>query len=197
MSTLFARLKSATEQDHQAIEAIIDPMKNFNSRAAYEAHLVKTWMLYQALEAELAAVDWSASGIDFDARRKTPLLEEDLRFLQVPPARLEPVPSSTHRTDPEFALGCLYVLEGATLGGQFISRHLAKLGIGPANGGRFFNSYGAKTGEMWKSFQTSASLHCTTEAQIEHAVQGAKATFGRFRDSMRKRELIPTSSYGS
>jgi heme oxygenase len=50
---------------------------------------------------------------------------------------------------------------------------------------------------MWKSFQTSASLHCTTEDQIERAVRGAKATFGRFRDSMLKRELAPASSYGS
>jgi hypothetical protein len=84
MSTLFARLKSATEQEHKDLEGIIDPMKNFSSLPAYKAHLVKTWILYQSLEAELAGLDWSAIGIDFDARRKTPLLEEDLRFLQVP-----------------------------------------------------------------------------------------------------------------
>jgi heme oxygenase len=197
MSTLFSRLKSATEQEHRDIEAIIDPMKNFCSLPAYKAHLIKTWMLYQSMEAELAGVDWSAIGIDFDARRKTPLLEEDLRFLQVPHASEASVHSLLHRADPEFAIGCLYVLEGATLGGQFISRHLAKLGIGPTSGGLFFNGYGAKTGEMWKSFQTSAALYCTTEDQIELAVTGAKATFGRFRDSMQKQELAPTSAYGS
>lgn len=197
MSTLFARLKSATEQEHKDLEDIIDPMKHFSSLPAYKAHLVKTWMLYQSLEAELAGLDWVSLGIDFDARRKTPLLEEDLRFLQVPFAGDAPPRSFTHRAEPEFSLGCLYVLEGATLGGQFISRHLATLGIGPTNGGRFFNAYGARTGEMWKSFQTSASLHCTTEDQIELAVKGAKATFGRFRDSMLKRELAPASSYGS
>jgi heme oxygenase len=66
------------------------------------------------------------------------------------------------RANLNFAVGCLYVLEGATLGGQFISRHLATLGIGPANGGLFFHGYGAKTGEMWKSFQTNATGFCVT-----------------------------------
>jgi heme oxygenase len=197
MSSLFERLKSSTEQEHNDIEAIIDPLKNFCSLPAYQAHLVKTWILYQSLEAELAAVDWSAIGIDFEARRKTPLLEEDLRFLHVAPVSHASVDSYAPQPDPAFALGCLYVLEGATLGGQFISRHLAKLGIGPANGGLFFNSYGAKTGEMWKAFQTSASRYCTTEGQIERAVKGAKATFGRFRDSMLKTEPTPTPAYGS
>ncbi len=87
-------------------------------------------------------------------------------------------------TNFDFALGCLYVLEGATLGGQVISRHLAKLGIGPENGGRFFNGYGARTGEMWKSFQTSATAYCVTHDQISEAVDGAKWTFERFRESM-------------
>jgi heme oxygenase len=197
MSTLFARLKSATEQEHKDIEAIIDPMKNFCSLPAYKAHLLKTLILYQCLEAELAGLEWSAIGIDFDARRKTPLLEEDLRFLQVPHPSDTSIRSYLHGAEPEFALGCLYVLEGATLGGQFISRHLAKLGIGPTSGGRFFNGYGAKTGEMWKAFQTSASLFCTTDEQIESAVKGAKETFGRFRESMLEKEVTPTSPYGS
>ena len=197
MSTLFDRLKSATEQEHKDIEAIIDPMKNFCSLAAYKAHLVKTWILYRSLEAELDVLDWSAIGIDFDARRKTPLLEEDLCVLEVPHLSDAAAHSSSRRADREFALGCLYVLEGATLGGQFISRHLARLGIGPTNGGLFFNGYGARTGEMWKSFQTSASLNCSTDEQIEQAVQGAKATFGRFRDSMLKSESSRTSSHGS
>ena len=40
-------------------------------------------------------------------------------------------------------LGCPYVLEGATLGGQVVGRHLREnLNLSPENGAAFFNSYG-------------------------------------------------------
>jgi heme oxygenase len=190
MSSLFARLKSGTEQQHREIETLIDPMKNFASLEAYKAHLLKTWTFYRTLEADLAALAWTTVGIDFVSRRKAPLLEEDMRFLGVPHSPTEERKQPLDRINLDFALGCLYVLEGATLGGQIISRHLAKLGIEPENGGRFFNGYGPKTGEMWKSFQTSATTYCVTDDQIGEAVAGAQSTFRKFRESMLREELI-------
>jgi heme oxygenase len=188
MSSLFERLKSGTEREHRELEALIDPMKNFCSLEAYKAHLLKTWKFYRSLEAELEGVDWPAVGIDFNHRRKTPLLDLDLLILAVPFIRAEHRKETLRQADPDFAIGCLYVVEGATLGGQVISRHLAKLGIGPENGGLFFNGYGAKTGEMWKSFRAGATNYCVTDDQIGHAVEGAKSTFDKFRESMLTRE---------
>jgi heme oxygenase len=184
MTTLFERLRASTRQQHRDIEAIIDPMKNFCSLDAYKIHMLKSWAFYLPLEADLGHLDWSAAGIDFAARRKTPLLEEDLRILGVPRPEPEESTRPLDRTNLHFALGCLYVLEGATLGGQLISRYLETLGIGPATGGLFFNGYGAKTGEMWESFQSSASQYCVTDDQIGEAVTGAKATFKSFSESM-------------
>jgi heme oxygenase len=184
MSSLFALLRSGTRQQHREIEAIIDPMKNFCSLEAYKAHVLKSWTFYCPLEAELGHLDWTAVGIDFASRRKAPLLEEDLRILGVPRPEPEESKQPLDRTSLDFAVGCLYVLEGATLGGQLISRHLATLGIGPATGGLFFNGYGAKTGEMWKSFQASATHYCVTDDQIDEAVTGAKSTFENFCNSM-------------
>jgi heme oxygenase len=189
MSTLFAHLKSGTEQQHREIEALIDPMKNFCSLDAYKAHVFKTWLFYHPLEANLDKIDWSAVGIDFASRRKTLLLERDLTALSVPYTALNAGDWTLKRANLDFAIGCLYVLEGATLGGQVISRHLAKLGIVPENGGLFFNGYGAKTGQMWKSFQSSATTYCVTEDQIAEAVNGAKWTFEQFRESMLREEL--------
>jgi heme oxygenase len=188
MTSLFERLKADTEEHHRELEALIDPMKNFCSVAAYKVHLSKTWAFYHPMELHLAALEWSAVGIDFASRRKTPLLEQDLHVLGIPFHEGEDAKRPLDRTDIHFALGCLYVLEGATLGGQVISRHLAKLGIGPENGGLFFNGYGAKTGEMWKSFKTSATSYCVTEDQMSEAINGAKETFGRFRESMVARQ---------
>ena len=184
MDSLFARLKSDTEQQHREIENLIDPMKNFVSLVAYKAHLLKSWRFYRSVEADLDSLDWSAVGIDFALRRKTPLLEHDLKVLGVFHSPAEHCKPMLERTTLDFALGCLYVLEGATLGGQIISRHLMKLGIGRENGGLFFSGYGAKTGEMWKSFQVSATHYCITENQIDDAVGGAKSTFAKFRESM-------------
>jgi heme oxygenase len=183
MPSLFERLKSGTEQQHREIEALIDPLKNFHSLEAYKAHVLRSWRFYLPLEDCLAAFDWSAAGIDFLPRRKAPLIEQDLRVLGIHQPRLENA-QPLARQNLDFALGCLYVLEGATLGGQIISRHLATLGIGPANGGLFFQGYGARTGEMWKSFQRSATSYCVSEDQIGEAVSGAKSTFERFSDSM-------------
>ena len=184
MSLLFARLKSGTERQHREIEALIDPIKNFCSLDAYKIHVLKTWSFYCPLEDDLALLDWARAGIDFASRLKTPLLEHDLRVLGVPHRRGGEGKVSLERTNLDFALGCLYVLEGATLGGQVISRQLAKLGIGPANGGCFFNGYGAKTAEMWKLFQTSATHYCIGDDQIDEAVKGAKWTFDKFRASI-------------
>jgi heme oxygenase (biliverdin-IX-beta and delta-forming) len=189
-SDLFARLKSGTAQQHRAIETLIEPMKNFRSLDAYKAHLWKTWVFYRPLEAALAGLDWAALGLDFEPRRKTPLLERDLRVLGVPHAEEADGHRSIDPTNLDFAVGCLYVLEGATLGGQIISRHLATLGIGPENGARFFNGYGPRTGEMWKSFQAHAMDYCVTEDQMGEAVRGAQLTFGQFRDSMLREEPI-------
>ena len=172
MASLFARLKSDTERQHREIEGLIDPMKNFASLVAYKAHLLKSWTFYRSMEADLASLDWSAVGIEYASRRKTQLLEHDLKVLGVPPNPAEHRKPMLERTTLDFAIGCLYVLEGATLGGQIISRHLAKLGIGPENGCLFFSGYGAKTGEMWKSFQVSATHYCITENQIAMLAQG-------------------------
>ena len=56
-------------------------------------------------------------------------------------------------TTEEEVYGCLYVIEGSTLGGQVISRSLREhLGIHPENGGAYFSGYGMLTGPRWKEF---------------------------------------------
>jgi heme oxygenase len=184
MSTLFAQLKSSTEREHREIEAIIDHSKNFQRLETYKGHLLKSWIFYRSMEEKLGFLQWSDIGLDFHSRRKLPLLEEDLRVLDVKLGLEEISQKAIEVPNLDFGIGCLYVSEGATLGGQIISRHLEELGIGPTNGGLFFHGYGAKTGEMWKSFRALASDHCSEENQIEQAIEGAKFTFEQFRRTM-------------
>jgi len=169
-------------------------MKNFSSLTAYKSHVFKSWRFYGSTEADLAALDWSAVGIDFAARRKLPLLERDLDALGIPRSQAPDDEGPSTQMDLDFAFGYMYVVEGATLGGQVISRHLAKLGIGPDNGGLFFNGYGSRTGEMWKSFQVSAANYCVTEDQVCQAVSGAKSAFLNFRRSLLREEKVTHGS---
>ena len=76
------------------------------------------------------------------------------------------------------ALGSMYVFEGATLGGQFITRHLAgRFGLPAA--GEYFNSYGDDVGRMWKAFRGVLLEHSSPEA--DPVIIGAAVdTFERF-----------------
>jgi heme oxygenase len=74
--------------------------------------------------------------------------------------------------------GCLYVLEGATLGGQIITRHLhASLGLTPETGAAFFAGYGARTGSRWKEFGTHLSAFALQSGSGDAIVASANSTF--------------------
>jgi heme oxygenase (biliverdin-IX-beta and delta-forming) len=78
------------------------------------------------------------------------------------------------------AFGCLYVMEGSTLGGKFISQVLRKcLGIEAASGAAFFNGYGAETGARWKAFQQSLLTFSEQAGQNATIIESANQTFNK------------------
>jgi heme oxygenase (biliverdin-IX-beta and delta-forming) len=91
-----------------------------------------------------------------EQREKKGLLEEDLEALGVVESTYLTLPRCSHLprlSQPEEVLGYLYVMEGATLGGQVITRLLQKqLPITTDHGGKFFFGYGKRTKEMWNNF---------------------------------------------
>ena len=140
---------------------------------------------YSLLEDHLGKVEplLNRHGFDFAPRRKLHLLEQDLETMLARGIRnavarpRQPAPPVLHSLSE--AVGCLYVIEGSTLGSRIISKHLAKnLGLGPKQGGSFFYGYGARTGLMWKHFKTFVS---DSDQQgllkREEAVSAAKTTF--------------------
>jgi heme oxygenase len=79
---------------------------------------------------------------------------------------------------PEQAVGVLYVLEGATLGGQFIQRHLqTTLGLTPSQGLSFFCSYGDGVGTMWQAYMQFAALAADTPEKQDAIATAAVETF--------------------
>ncbi|HEY0791774.1 MAG TPA: biliverdin-producing heme oxygenase, partial [Chthoniobacterales bacterium] len=119
---------------------------------------------------------------DLEQRWKTPLLAHDLSALGV---RLPDVPLSPYGNLPlesrAQALGVMYVLEGATLGGQIMARHVReRLHLDEANGASFLQGYGRLTGPRWQAFLTVARRLIGDHAEASEAVASAGRTFEAF-----------------
>lgn len=178
-ANVLARLKAETRADHDAIEAALNLAGGSLTRDRYRRVLRRFHGFYRPLEAGIWALGgWTARGLDPPERAKTPLLEADLRALgEGDPGRLPVCTDLPPHGTAAQAFGCLYVLEGATLGGQVISRHVREaLGVTPEAGGRFFHGYGDRTGAMWQAFRAALVAFAARETEDE-IVAAAAATF--------------------
>ena len=169
--SVLKELKEATWPYHERLEKNMNLLSPGFSRTDYLRLIKAFWGYYGPLEARIAGVaELKAWLPDLDRRTKLTLLESDLRALGIDAealARLpicREIPDCTH---PAAAFGCLYVLEGATLGGQVIIRHLHNaLNLDAHNGAAFFTGYGEATGAMWQTFRlqlTAAGLDKTMQ----------------------------------
>ena len=153
-------LKAATSSRHAALERKLPLLDANLSHATYRHFVQRLFGFYDPLEAQLRALPWwGAVGVDYALRHKTPRLRRDLQLLGDDEARIAALPRCTRLPpliDPAQLWGCLYVIEGATLGGQIIIKHLhAHLGLTAASGASFFDGYGTQTGARWKAFCAS------------------------------------------
>lgn len=173
---ILKQLRSETAQQHAAIEKQL-PLLNPNlTRNAYVQLVARFWGYYAPLEAQLEHVYPIA--FDGKERLKTPLLERDLQSLGQSQAAFLHCTSLPPLTDLPQVLGCLYVIEGATLGGQVISRQLqTTLGLTCDSGAAFFSGYGALTGIRWRAFCNFLTETAPPLGQDKTIIASANATF--------------------
>jgi heme oxygenase len=77
-------------------------------------------------------------------------------------------------------LGVMYVMEGSTLGGQLIGRHVDQvLGLVSGKGSAYFHGHGSLTGAMWKEFCGVLETEIS-ESDGDATVVAAKAMFHVF-----------------
>lgn len=116
---------------------------------------------------------------DLPQRKKLPLIDEDLSYL--PSANVELAAfetSSVKNPSIGYALGCMYVMEGSTLGGKVILKHVSKtLGIVPKQGGSYFAGYGEEIGHYWKTFLQTLQEYSINHDCDRDVITGAKDTF--------------------
>jgi heme oxygenase len=90
---------------------------------------------------------------------------------------------------PDFAsaealVGALYVIEGSTLGGQFIAQQLANsIQVYPGKGASFFHGHGADTGSRWNDFWTFAASVCLDDS-LDEVCAAAGRMFGEFESML-------------
>jgi heme oxygenase len=159
---LLQRIKIATAPAHERIEAAFDVQARARSLDSYRDLLGRLYGFHAVWEprAETAIDDAEF----FRSRRKAGLLRIDLGTLGVADSAIDGLalcePTVTMRTPAE-AWGAMYVVEGSTLGGAVIARHVERsLGLSAQTGCRYFRCYGRDARPMWIAFGTQFLSRC-------------------------------------
>jgi heme oxygenase len=146
--SLSVQLREVTRPAHEQMEKTLNLLRPRFGREEL-AHLLGRWYGFIAVWEPASFATFGPAMQDYlSARRKLPMLNDDLAKLAMDPAtlpRIDPTPLGW--TDPSRALGTLYVLEGSTLGGQVIVKKVREqFGIESA----YFSGYGHDTGARWQ-----------------------------------------------
>ena len=174
---LLDRLRERTRDLHAALEqqsAMAVLTRPDLTEAAYAALLARLYAFYAPLDAALARFS-AALGIPPVDRAGR--IARDLAALGAAVPEPPPEPPFGPSTDAE-ALGALYVVEGAALGGNVLAKHIGRtLGLTSEHGLAFFSSDGANAGPRWKAF---VGVLEASEASPDAVVDGAVRTFNAF-----------------
>jgi heme oxygenase len=146
------RLRLETAVDHVAVEAGMPLMAEDLDRDSYVRCLRQVHGLVAAWEEWSVRIspEWLQSLLE--SRQRRGLLERDLAWfgvVQLDTGR----PEMPKRMDDASLLGSMYVMEGSSLGGRLIARHVERvLGLSAGVGDAFFCGHNQRTGTLWKEF---------------------------------------------
>lgn len=117
------RLRQETEADHHNIEGAVPLMHQGLNTAEYVQCLQRIYGVVAAWEERAAEVapEWLQPALL--ARQRRPLLELDLTCFGVT-ERDDGRPTLPEMNNLPGLFGTMYVMEGSTLGGQFIARYV-------------------------------------------------------------------------
>jgi len=181
MSDLRERLKTTTAGLHRKLESDLNLTRSDLTHRDYLELLKRLAGYYEVVENRLRRI---AQGTRFEKllcnRFKMPYLVADLEYCSERQHASATYPLANNvpavRSLPA-ALGAMYVLEGATLGGQFLTRHLKQtLRLDELHGAVFFASYGSQVHVMWQAFCKVLAEPMEAEQESE-VIETAKETF--------------------
>ena len=174
-------LRAGTAELHIALEKRLPFFSDTLDTPAFERLMQAYYGFYQPLEQALLASGAVPDDFNLLPRLKADTLRADLRALgatadDLPLCEDLPVIDSSAAS-----LGVLYVLEGATLGGQILRREIAaRLNLDADNGAAFLDVYGAATGRRWREFIEYLSNRPMAASERAAVVSAAQTTFSCF-----------------
>jgi heme oxygenase len=180
---IHSSLRQRTRAFHEALECKLHVlMSDEISLDQYKTVQKKFYGFYKPVEERLGAVGgWDDPALQLQKRLKLPLLAGDLAFLAMDSGAIAGLPNCEclpRLGNVAEVLGCLYVLEGSTLGGRIITGHLKKvLSLDENRGCSFFNGYGDDTLRMWSLFLGILACHCEEHGDGEIVIDSACRTF--------------------
>ncbi|MBI1226715.1 MAG: hypothetical protein GC192_15885 [Bacteroidetes bacterium] len=185
--SIAAQLKSDTFELHQQTEAMMPSvalMDGSLSQAEYAQLISSLYRIHFKIEffLENALIKYPELAAFF--HKKLPWLKADLAEMGVEtPTVSSNIPVPPHG---EAALmGMIYVLEGATLGGQVILKGLKKNAALQHFNNRYYSGYEQLTGARWKSFLENLEATVPPKSAAK-AVEGAKFVFRLFQEYLPK-----------
>jgi heme oxygenase len=186
------KLRQETEADHHNVEGAVPLMHPGLNIAEYVQCLQRIHGVVAAWEerATEVAPEWLQPSLL--ARQRSPLLERDLKWFGVA-EKDDRRPTLPEMNNVPSLFGTMYVMEGSTLGGQLIARHVeAALHLSEGQGNSYFRGHGSQTGPLWKEFCEMLKLRIADE-QTDAVVVSAKAMFSTFGKWMQRKSAVDGS----
>ena len=181
VSSLRRQLKRETATVHQRLEAQLGLLEPQLSLHRYRKVLETFYGFYAPVEISLARLAAVVTPIGFPLRARAGLIESDLVALGLSPRELAELPWCSDLPPlscAEHLAGCLYVFEGACLGGQVVARALQRqLGVAKGSGASFFVGDADGTAARWRLVLTWLEGLERVGAPNEPIVASALATF--------------------
>jgi heme oxygenase (biliverdin-IX-beta and delta-forming) len=175
------QLKHETAAVHRRLEEQLGLLDPNLSRERYRRVLEAFYGFYLPVETALIRLAKSTPPLGFTLLSRHRLLGRDLVALGATPNDVDALPRCTllpPLSSPAHLAGCLYVLEGAALGGQIIARALVRhAGMGKETGASFFAGDTVDIGARWRQVLAWLNDVVCLEDSREQTIAAAYATF--------------------
>ena len=188
MSSAVQALREATRTIHDDFETRLKIAGPDAGRDDYLAFVSAMYGWLQPFEARLWQGGWPAHLAPESRSHKSAWLEADLRAAGLDDDAIALLPRAriaVHLDSAAQRIGTAYVLEGAQLGSQLLSRTLRpRLAPWPA---RWLSGYGEQASAYWLAFRKEAELQLGDDTARAAAAAAARAAFSALAGWLRER----------
>lgn len=185
---IIEKLRQSTAEIHKELDSWLMPVFRDMDNTDKYSKLLRAFYGYYAPLMDRIGVEIDTHYLpDFAQRRNPDSILNDLASINKPNTFIHSATALPEIHNASQAFGALYVLEGSTLGGVFLSKMLGEnMNIDEKNGLSFFYGYGKASREMWNVFIEQINLFAKEKGSEEAILTTAADTFRYFKDHLQQ-----------